>query len=83
MVIYKAEFPNKKVYIGKTKNFQIRKTKHFYSIRYDKKTKMIKAIIKYGFENIIWDIIFETNDENILNQKEIELIKKYDSIING
>jgi len=83
MVIYKAEFPNKKVYIGKTKNFEIRKNKHYYSIRYNKKTKMIRAIIKYGFENINWEIIFETQDETLLNNKEIELIKEYDSIKNG
>ncbi len=78
MVIYKAIFPNGKVYIGKSKSFDDRKNKHFYSPRYYN-TKMSNAINKYGFESIIWEVIFETDDPIILNQKEREFIIKYDS----
>ena len=81
-VIYKAEFPNGKVYIGKSKDFDSRKIKHSYSTRYYN-TKLTNAINKYGFDSIKWEIIFETDDINILNQKEIEFILKYDSIKNG
>jgi predicted DNA-binding protein YlxM (UPF0122 family) len=81
-VIYKAEFPNGKVYIGKSKDFDSRKIKHSYSTRYYN-TKLTNAINKYGFDSIKWDIIFETDDINLLNQKEIEFISKYDSIKNG
>jgi ribosomal protein L12E/L44/L45/RPP1/RPP2 len=81
-VIYKAEFPNGKVYIGKSKDFDSRKIKHSYSTRYYN-TKLTNAINKYGFDSIKWEIIFETEDINIINQKEIEFISKYDSIKNG
>lgn len=81
-VIYKAEFPNGKVYIGKTKDFDDRKIKHSYSTRYYN-TKLTNAIKKYGFESIKWDIIFETDDPELINKKESELIIKYDSIKNG
>ena len=81
-VIYKAEFPNGKVYIGKSKDFDSRKIKHSYSTRYYT-TKLTNAINKYGFDSIKWDIIFETDDVSLINQKEIELILKYDSIKNG
>lgn len=82
LVIYKAEFPNGKVYIGKSKNFDDRKLKHLYSTRYYN-TKLTKAINKYGFDSINWEIIYETEDIEELNKMEIELIKKYDSIKNG
>jgi hypothetical protein len=81
-VIYKAEFPNGKVYIGKSKDFDSRKIKHSYSARYYN-TKFTNAINKYGFDLIKWEIIFETENIDILNQKEIEFISKYDSIKNG
>jgi len=82
LVIYKAEFPNGKVYIGKSKNFDDRKLKHSYSTRYYN-TKLTKAMNKYGFDSINWEIIYETEDIEELNKMEIELIKKYDSIKNG
>jgi len=82
LVIYKAEFPNGKVYIGKSKNFDDRKLKHSYSTRYYN-TKLTNAINKYGFESINWEIIYETEDIVELNKMEIELIKKYDSIKSG
>jgi group I intron endonuclease len=81
-VIYKAEFPNGKVYIGKSKDFDSRKIKHSYSTRYYN-TKLTKAINKYGFDSIKWEIIFETEDGDILNQKEKDFIIEYDSISNG
>ena len=81
-VIYKAEFPNGKVYIGKSKDFDSRKIKHSYSNRYYN-TKLTNAINKYGFESIKWDIIYETDDVNLINQMEKEFIIEYDSIKNG
>lgn len=82
LVIYKAEFPNGKVYIGKSKDFDSRKIKHSYSTRYYN-TKLTNAINKYGFDSIEWEIIFETDDISILNQKEKDFIMEYDSILNG
>jgi predicted GIY-YIG superfamily endonuclease len=51
MVVYKAEFPNGKVYIGKSKRFKDRVISHKYSPKYFL-TKMSNAIKKYGFECI-------------------------------
>lgn len=82
MVIYKAEFPNGKVYIGKSKSFDDRKLKHYYSTRYYN-TKLTKAINKYGFDSINWEILYQTDDLQDLNEKEIELIKAYNSIKDG
>lgn len=81
-VIYKAEFPNGKVYIGKSKDFNSRIIKHSYSTRYYN-TKLTNAINKYGFDSIKWDVIYETDNIDDLNKKEIEFIIKYDSIKNG
>lgn len=80
MVIYKATFPNNKIYIGKTKNFKKRKYEHKHR---KLNTKMSKAIHKYGFECINWDILFESNDNTILNSKEKYFIEFYNSINNG
>lgn len=44
---------------------------------------MSKAINKYGFECINWDILFESNDNTILNSKEKYFIEFYNSINNG
>lgn len=82
MVVYKAKFPNGKVYIGKSKNLQDRIKKHRTSDKYYN-TKISKAICKYGFESISWEIIFESDDNNIINQKEKEFIILFDSIENG
>ena len=85
LVIYKAEFPNGKVYIGKSKNFEIRKMSHFYNSNYKKtnSTKMNRAINKYGFDNIKWEIIFESDNIDTINKKEKEYIIIFDSIKMG
>jgi hypothetical protein len=82
MVVYKAKFPNGKVYVGKTKNFEDRKLKHYYSPRYYK-TKMANAIFKHGFDSIIWEVLFESDDSKIIDEKEKQLIIEFNSIENG
>mgnify|MGYP000958948058 CR=1 FL=1 len=58
IVIYKAKFPNGKVYIGKSKNFESRKMSHFYNSTYENynSTKMNRAINKYGFDNYVREV---------------------------
>ena len=58
---------------------------HFYNSNYKKttSTKMKRAINKYGFDNIKWEIIFESDDIDIINEKEKEYIIFFDSIKNG
>jgi len=80
MVIYKAEFPNGKVYIGKSKSFDDRKIKHYYSTRYYN-TKLTNAINKYGFDDFDFLIVAECYSEEELCEKEVEFVKRYKSMI--
>jgi hypothetical protein len=82
MVVYKAEFPNGKVYIGKSKRFKDRVISHKYSPKYFL-TKMSNAIKKYGFECITWEILFESSNADEICEKEKIFIKNYNSIENG
>jgi transposase len=82
MIIYKATFPNGKVYIGKTKNFNHRKRCHIYCARSGKNENIIfyRAIRKYGEDNIKWEIISECSSIEELNTLEIFYIKEHNSI---
>lgn len=77
--VYIHIFPNKKVYIGITKQkpeYRWRNGKHYYNNDY-----MTNAIIKYGWENIKHEIFFNNLSKKEAEQKEIELIRKYKSNI--
>ena len=77
-VVYKHTVPNGKVYIGITnREPEIRwgkngngykRNKHFY-----------QAIQKYGWKMIKHEILFSNLPKEIACQKEIDLIKRYDS----
>jgi predicted GIY-YIG superfamily endonuclease len=82
MIIYKAKFPNGKIYIGKANNLEKRIKTHFSHIKHAK-TKFSRACKKYGFENIKWEIVFESDNLEIINNKEKELIGLYNTIEYG
>lgn len=74
---------NKKIYIGKADNleerFKSHKRNYNNSNLQDYNTKFYRALRKYGFENFDYEIL-ESNKywtEEVLNQKEIEYIDKY------
>lgn len=77
-VIYKAtNIVNGKSYIGQSINFVSRKAGH-------KKGKgncwlFYRAIEKYGFDSFEWQIIEENIDEDLLDEKEIYYIEKYNT----
>ena len=80
-VIYKATFPNNKVYIGKSKDFKNRLRGHNWSGKKGSSNHiMSRAIRKYGFENIKWEIIHECSSSEEMSQMEIFYIKEYNSI---
>ncbi len=86
-VIYKVlNLVNNKIYIGQTKNFDLRKRCHINSsLNKKKKHNMIfhKAIRKYGIEQFEWSIIWQ-GDQKLLSEMEIYFIKKHNSHhING
>ena len=81
MIIYKVTNKiNNKNYIGITSNpIDVRKRQHKYN---SKNPKYIfhKAILKYGWENFIWEILEEGefNLDDALS-KEAKNIEKYNS----
>lgn len=81
MLVYKAELPNGKMYIGCTSAdklaHRIRGHKH-KALKTDIQLPFYRAIRKYGWNSIKWDVIFETDSHQELLQKEIELIKRFD-----
>lgn len=73
--VYKHIFPNNKIYIGITKKSpEIRWNK---GKGYKLCPLMNKAIEKYGWDNVRHEILFTNLSKKEAEQKEIELIKKY------
>ena len=79
-IVYKAtNTVNNKVYIGQTWRYlseRIWNHTHHSGCAY-----FSNAINKYGIDNFIWEIIFKSNDQNVLDAKEDSLIKEYKSNI--
>jgi predicted GIY-YIG superfamily endonuclease len=79
-VIYCLTFPNNKKYIGKTTSqLKERIRCHIKDAFQDKEGKFAKsrAIRKYMTFNV--DVLFESDDENLLNEKEIFYIDLHNS----
>ena len=81
MIIYKViNIINNKIYIGQTiHSLNIRKSQHERSHEYGYKTAFSNAIKKYGKENFIWEIIYETDyldEENkVIEPKNAACVK--------
>ena len=82
-VIYKATNKiNDKVYIGQTRcNLKKRMYEHHQDAKHhrDKCWRFCHAIRKYGFDNFRWEIIYESNNKDDINEKEEFYINQYDS----
>lgn len=82
MLIYKATFPNGKSYIGRTTR-SLNKRKQYH--KKDSKTKkrvICNAIRKYGWENVLWEILEDNiTDFEYLKERETFNILKYDTYI--
>lgn len=83
MIIYKAtNLINNKIYIGQTVNtLSIRRSQHERSHEYGRKTAFSNAIKKYGKENFKWEIIYEADSIEKLNEKETFYIEYYKSLV--
>lgn len=75
--VYKHTFPNNKVYIGITQQNVLRRWQNGRG--YYKNQIITNAILKYGWENIKHEILFENLTKEQAEQKEIELIALYKS----
>ena len=71
--IYKLIFPNGKVYIGQTKQ-EIQKRWGFQGKGYKNCPKVYNAILKYGWENVKKEILYDKLNHNDANMLEIKLI---------
>lgn len=77
--VYKHTSPSGKVYIGITGQNPI--TRWQGGNGYKKHPYFFKAILKYGWDNIKHEILFDSLTKEEACQKEIELISKYKSNI--
>lgn len=78
--IYRHILPDGLSYIGKTSDI---KKRYQNGQGYKQCTKFNNAIIKFGWNNIKHEILFETQDEIEARKLEKEMIQKYNSIKNG
>lgn len=79
--VYKHTFPNGKVYIGIT--CQTLDKRFLNGNGYKACPKMNAAILKYGWNNVEHEMLFDNLSKDEAEQKEIELIAFYNSIDNG
>ena len=79
--IYRHILPDGKSYIGMTKNTKARFRSKGNG--YKKCTKFYKAIEKYGWDNILTEILFTVEDDSTARGLEKEMIEKYNSIEDG
>lgn len=76
--VYIHTFPNKKVYIGITHQNPNRRWRN-NGEGYRKQNFIYNAIKKYGWENVKHEILYTNLTKEEAEQKEIELIAKYQS----
>jgi len=74
--------PTGKKYIGQTVKEKHRKRQHINHCKTGVDNKFYRAVRKYGWDNFVYGIIDDYNDE-ILNEQEIFYIDKYDTYRNG
>jgi hypothetical protein len=73
-----------KVYIGFDSYWPKRKGEHKGSVQRGEPYKFYNAIRKYGWDNFVWDIIYQSKDyDHCLNTMEQHFIDEYDSIRHG
>lgn len=62
---------------------EARWAEHLSDANRNKKRKFFAAINKYGRDNWTHEVLFESNNESEILDKEIEFIEKFDSVKNG
>lgn len=75
--VYKHTFPNNKVYIGITQ--QVPEKRWANGLGYERQIVIYNAILKYGWKNIKHEVLYSGLTKHEAEQKEIELIKLFDS----
>ena len=78
-VVYMHTSPNNKRYIGITRQNPPEKRWGTNGYRYKRNKHFYSAIKKYGWDNFLHEILFENLTKEDAEEKEIELIAKYNS----
>lgn len=79
--LYKHTFPNGKVYIGITRQTLARRFNNGRG--YKDCPKMYNAVLKYGWNNVEHEILYDGLTKDEAEKKEIETIAFYNSVKNG
>lgn len=74
--VYKIISPSNKIYIGKTKNIRKRFLK-YSNLICKQQVKLFNSFVKYGFENHNVEILFLSEDNQILCENEIFYIQEF------
>lgn len=86
-IIYKVtNLINGKIYIGKTMlSLKERRNRHIYnSLKENRKNYFHRSIRKYGKENFKWEIVYECDDELLLNVMEtMKIIVNHSYVTEG
>lgn len=77
-IVYKHTCPNGKCYIGLTGTSLEKRSGH-NGYNYCKNTFFYRAILKYGWDNIRHEILFDNLTKEQAEQREIEMIAKFKS----
>lgn len=78
-IVYKYTSPSGKVYIGQTKHEQARKSQHRRDSQRGINTAFCKAIRKYGFDNLQYEVIMKDVPDYMINAFEKYWISYYNS----
>jgi group I intron endonuclease len=74
---------NGKVYIGIDKNWPTRRYAHKSKAKLNNGFAFHSAIRKYGWNNFVWEIIYQTKDYEHLKQMEVHFINEHNSFLKG
>ena len=83
MIIYLFSFPNGKHYVGRTKNSLMQRSAEHKTRIGKKQHPLYHAFEKYGWENVIKEVIDTAENQDELILKELFYINKYNSYNNG
>lgn len=79
MIIYKAtNKTNGKVYIGQTCNtLEYRKNQHERDCKYHRNSYFHEALLKYGFDQFVWEVIDSSETQEGIDELEKKYITEY------
>ena len=81
--IYKLTSPSGKTYIGRSKNFNSRLTRHLFTANSGYQHPLYDSIRKHGWDNFTKEIIAEVVGHDTAYKTELFYINLFDTVNNG